>query len=330
MKTNYITDYIQTQAGKVPRVLSLLTFRDYLGAVMVRWSIKRNNYRVKPGIYAVGTPDENSDVFITANYKLSFDHLRKNLDGLNAWILVLDTKGINVWCAAGKGTFGTTELVNRIRLTELEKIVSHRKIILPQLGATGVSAYQVKAETSSSPSNLAVKSNSTPINTDSLNSVTLPIEKNRGFNIIFGPVRASDIKNFIRNGYQSTQEMRKVTFNFSDRIKLAPVDFVYARYKLLFVFVFVFIFIISGVTKSGINFNLAYDKGFSAIANIFLAYITGIAITPVLLHYIPVKMFAFKGLISGLALSFILLYFNKLGSNYFEISSWILIISGIS
>ena len=68
---------------------------------MVRWSIGRNNYKIEPGIYALGSPDKNSEVLVTANYKLSFDTLRKNLTGLNVWILVLDTKGINVWCAAG-------------------------------------------------------------------------------------------------------------------------------------------------------------------------------------------------------------------------------------
>ena len=55
---------------------------------------------------------------------------------MNAWILVLDTKGINVWCADGKGTFGTKELVHRISLHEIDKVISHRKVIVPQLGAT--------------------------------------------------------------------------------------------------------------------------------------------------------------------------------------------------
>ena len=114
-----------------------------MGAVMVRWGINRDNYRVNPGLYAVGTPGQESDVFVTANYKLSFDALRKNLAGVNGWILVLDTKGVNVWCAAGKGTFGTKELVNRIKLVLLEKVVNHKRLILPQLGATGVAAHNV-------------------------------------------------------------------------------------------------------------------------------------------------------------------------------------------
>jgi hypothetical protein len=85
--------------------------------------------------------------------------------------LILDTKGINVWCAAGKGTFGTDELVGRILKTGLSEIVSHRKLVLPQLGAPGVSAHEVTKQT--------------------------------GFSVVYGPVRAKDIKAFLDSGFQS-------------------------------------------------------------------------------------------------------------------------------
>ena len=65
------------------------------------------SYTVDPGLYALGKPDDSSPVLVTANYKMSFDRLREALPERDAWILVLDTKGVNVWCAAGKGTFGT-------------------------------------------------------------------------------------------------------------------------------------------------------------------------------------------------------------------------------
>ncbi len=328
MKTNYILDHIQTAVGKIPQVATKLSYKNHLGTLKVRWLIGRDNYKVEPGLFAVGNPTGLSNVFVTANYKLSFDHLRKNLVGLNAWILVLDTKGINVWCAAGKGTFGTKELINRIKLTKLDLIVTHRKLIVPQLGATGVSAHEVKEGTCNIQSGLVVASPTVQPDINSLNIEPSKINLNRGFNVIFRQVRASDIKSFIDNGYRSTNEMRKVTFNLLDRIKLTPVDFVYARYKLLAAFALVFI--VSGLNRSGISFSQAIDKGFSAILNIFLAYLAGIVITPILLPYLPFKKFAFKGLVCGLILSAILYCLNKLGDNYFEISSWILIISGIS
>ena len=71
---------------------------------MVRWGFNRDKYKVAPGLYKIGNPGFKSDVLLTANYKLTFDTLRKNLSGLNIWIQVIDIKGINVWCAAGKGT----------------------------------------------------------------------------------------------------------------------------------------------------------------------------------------------------------------------------------
>jgi hypothetical protein len=320
-----ITATIHTKVGEIKRVATQLNRVDKWGAIKLRWRIGRNNYQVEPGLYATGNPDENSDVFVTANYKLSFDHLRKNLDGINAWILVLDTKGINVWCAAGKGTFGTTELVNRIRITRLKEIIKHRRIIVPQLGATGVSAYKVKALTAP---NSDVKIQFSDQSTVQFQSVKNNLTVDRGFNVVFGPVRAADIKAFIANGYKTTEVMRKVTFSFYDRMKLIPVDFVYGGTKLLTALIL--IFILSGINARGISLHQAFQKGPVSAFYLFVAYITGIIVTPLLLPYIPGKMFAFKGLITGLFSAFILAFsFNK-GNITFETLAWFMLIPAIS
>lgn len=316
---------ISTEIGAINRVHTKLNLADKLGAVKVRWLIGRNNYRVLPGLYAVGNPTENSDVFVTANYKLSFDHLRKNLDGIDGWILVLDTKGVNVWCAAGKGTFSTEELIDKIWSTQLHKVINHRRLIVPQLGATGISAYRVRELTSSDGPTSRCAENYTSINFSNLNDC-LTVEK--GFQVVFGPVRADDIKEFIRNGYHSTPEMRKVQFTMADRIKLTGVDIVYARYKLLAAFAL--IFLLAGINASGFSLNQSIDKGLPAMLYIALAYLTGIVITPLMLPYIPVRMFAFKGMISGLVLSAILFLFNYLGSQWVLISAWVLLVTSVS
>jgi hypothetical protein len=320
-----ITGSIITKAGEIKQVSTRLNRTDKLGAIKVRWLIGRDNYRVVPGLYAVGNPTDKSDVLVTANYKLSFDLLRKNLDGIDAWILVLDTKGINVWCAAGKGTFGTQELVNRIWSTKLHKIISHRRLIVPQLGATGVSAHKVKELTSSDgPTSLCAAKNSS-FNFSSFDDC-LTVDK--GFHVVFGPVRAEDIKEFIANGYRATTEMRKVKFTMADRVKLTGVDIVYARYKLLAAFAL--IFLLSGINASGFNFNQSIEKGFTGMVYLTLAYSTGIIITPLLLPYIPVRMFAFKGLISGLILSAVLLLLHQFGNNMFTVVSWVMLIAAVS
>jgi hypothetical protein len=172
---------------------SEITSSNRLDHFLARVGINRMLHRVVPGLYALGDPKPASPVFVTGNYTLSFDALRSSLEGINAYILVLDTRGINVWCAAGKGTFGTAELVNRIQSTGLSKIIRHRKIILPQLGATGVSAYQVKQLC--------------------------------GFEVEFGPVRAEDLPDYLLT-HQATPQMRQVSFNLADRLVLAPIEMV--------------------------------------------------------------------------------------------------------
>ena len=178
----------------IPAVTTELSWNDYMGACKVRFGIGRMDYKVEPGLYKVNNPNRESPVLVSANYKLTFDTLRKNLVSLDCWLLILDTKGINVWCAAGEGTFGTGELVHRIEQTALAEVVAHRKLILPQLGAPGVSAPE--------------------------------ISKRTGFSIAYGPVRAADIKAFISAGMKATQEMRTVLFNFCDRLVLAPMEIV--------------------------------------------------------------------------------------------------------
>lgn len=156
--------------------------------------MNRSGHRVEPGLYALGNPTPSSSVFVTANYTLSFDALRSSLAGVDAHILVLNTRGINVWCAAGKGTFGTGNLVNAIENTRLRGVVNHRRLILPQLGATGVSAHEVKKRT--------------------------------GFTVEYGPIRAQDIPVYLKTG-NATQEMRQVRFNLADRAVLIPVELVH-------------------------------------------------------------------------------------------------------
>lgn len=168
--------------------------KNRLDHFLARWSWKRNEHIVEPGLYALGKPAMESPVFVTANYTLSFDALRSALKGVDCYILVINTYGINVWCAAGKGTFGTDELVNRIAVTGLANIVSHKKLILPQLGAPGVNAFEVT--------------------------------KRSGFKVEYGPIRAADIPEYLKSGGKAAPQMRRVKFPVADRVVLIPVELV--------------------------------------------------------------------------------------------------------
>lgn len=244
--------------NSIETVSTHLTFNDILGAWKVRWGIGRMTYTVNPGLYAIGNPDEASPVLVSANYKLTFDDLRKELTGLDCWLLILDTKGVNVWCAAGKGTFGTAEIVSRIEKTGLYEIVTHRKLILPQLGAVGVSAHEVK--------------------------------KQSDFSVEYGPIRASDIKEYLASGHKATEEMRTVKFTTKDRLVLTPIEFVSAAKKSLLIFGVLFLLNLFVSRPFGLQDFIIYAG----------AVITGAVLTPILLPVIPSRAFAWKGWLLGL------------------------------
>jgi acetyl-CoA decarbonylase/synthase complex subunit gamma len=245
-----------------------LRFADWLGTVKARLGIGRMHYDVPPGLYAVGSPSAGSPVFVSANYKMSFDHLRRALAGREGWILVLDTQGINVWCAAGKGTFGTDEIVRSIEATRLAEIVSHRVLLLPQLSAPGVAAHEVR--------------------------------KRSGFRVVYGPVRARDLPAFLDTGNKATPEMRRVTFNFLERLVLTPVEVV--NLPRPFLLALAALFFLAGLGRHGYSFREAIDHGVTAVSLLSLAFLGGAVVTPALLPWLPGRAFAMKGATVGLSL----------------------------
>lgn len=153
-------------------------------------------YMVPAGLYAIGTPVPDDEVLVTANYKMSYDIVRRALADRNVWLLVLETYGINVWCAAGKGTFGTGEVVRRVTESGLARVVSHRRLILPILGAPGVAAHQVAQRC--------------------------------GFSVSYAAIRADDLPEYLDNGMVTTVAMRQLTFTLYERLVLIPLEIVQA------------------------------------------------------------------------------------------------------
>jgi len=291
---------VETPAGSVPRVEARLTARDYLGAWRVRWGIGRGTYRIPPGLYALGSPDSNSDVLVTANYKLSFDKLRQALPGRAFWILVLNTNGVNVWCAAGKGTFGTAELVDRITASNLTDVVSHRRLILPQLGAPGVAAHDVKKES--------------------------------GFKVIYGPIRSRDIPAFMDAGLKATDEMRRKTFPVSERMAIIPVELVQSL-KILILVMATFFFL-SGLGQPYDYWANTSYSGILAVAATLAAVIGGTVLVPLLLPWLPGRAFSLKGMWAGLAVVIPLLFWlgNGLAGwpQCLETAAWLLMVPALS
>lgn len=268
--TNWICGLHNTTVGQVYRVATCRDRCDIKDNLKVRWSMFRMNYAIPPGLYAVGNPDEKSAVLVSANYKLSFDCLRRELTGFNLWILVLDTKGINVWCAAGKGSFGTAELARMVEATSLRELVSHRTLILPQLAAPGVAAHEVY--------------------------------RTCDFKVKYGPVRAAELPAYLRDGCKAEPEMRHPRFAMQDRLILTPIELTATLKPVLGLTMFFFLLnLISQLIRgNGISWIALPLETAADLIPYLIAFLIGTVCLPLMLPYIPGRAFSWKGCLLGL------------------------------
>jgi acetyl-CoA decarbonylase/synthase complex subunit gamma len=231
-------------------------------------------YLVPPGLYAIGAPDAASPVIVTANYKMTYDIVRASLAGRNVWLLILETFGINVWCAAGKGTFGTGELVRRIEQCGLAELVMHRQLLLPLCGAAGVKALEVRQRS--------------------------------GFSVRFTTHRAADLPAYLGAGMTPSGDMRELTFTLYDRLVLTPVEMVTALKKSLLLLPL--IFFAAAFSATG----LAPAIGLVAVAIYLAALFSGTFIAPLLLPWLPSRSFAVKGAVAGLVVALVIIFLTGL------------------
>ena len=242
---------------------------DRLGTAGARLGVIRRRYRVAPGLYAVGSPGPDSPVLVTANYKLSFDSLRFSVSGIDAWLLVADTRGINVWCAAGKGTFSAGEVSDLVRRSRLAEVVSHRRLVLPQLAAPGVTAREVTRDC--------------------------------GFSVRFGPVRATDLPAWLERDGQGDEAMREVTFTLAERAVLIPVELYLLARPLLGLVVLALC--LSGLGPGVFSPAAAVHRGVLLLGATGLGILAGAVLVPLLLPWLPARQFWLKGVYTGLAVA---------------------------
>ncbi len=249
----------------MPLVASTLSRRDRLGTLGARSGFLRNSYKITPGLYGLGNPTAESPVLVTANYKLTFDNVRSSLPCLNAWLLVVDTRGINVWCGAGKGTFSSEEIIYQVERERLAEVVSHRTLILPQLAAVGVAARKIK--------------------------------KGCAFHAIFGPVRIGDLPRFLEADGQADEAMRSVTFTLRERSALIPVEVCMLWKPLLFTFPV--IALCSGFGPGFYSPGLAVSRALLFLLATLVAILAGAVVAPLCLPWLPGRQFWLKGVLAG-------------------------------
>lgn len=263
---------LDTDIGPINILSTELSSNDNKSNFGVRLGIGRDDYAIPPGVYAVGNPTSKSPVLVTSNYKLTVDKLRCELKGLKIWILVINTKGVNVWCAAGKGTFSTEEIIFRIKKYKLNKLVSHNTLILPQLCAPGVSAYQ--------------------------------ISKYTGFKAIYGPIYAKDIRDYLKNKLAANEEMRRVKFDIGDRIAVSPIE-TFTSLKFL-PFIYLFFVVISLISGGKMLVETLTNSLLNTIPYA-VSMIIGSIVFPILLPFMPFRMFSLKSGVLGIICSVVVM-----------------------
>jgi NAD-dependent dihydropyrimidine dehydrogenase PreA subunit len=137
----------------------------------------------------VGNPDENSPVLVSGNYTLTVHRLLRVLRGFDCWLLVANSRGSNVWCAAGMNEYSEHDIIDAVNVAELSSVVKHKRIIAPPYAAPGVDVNVVKEQT--------------------------------GFRLIWGPTHLNDIPRYLTNLARRTYDMGLVQFGFQDRMEQA-------------------------------------------------------------------------------------------------------------
>lgn len=143
----------------------------------------------RSGLVKIGNPGRGSPVFLTCNYHLTVERVKRALKGMDCYLLVANSRGINVWCAATGGHFTNHDVISVLKTSGIEDLVDHRRVILPQLAASGIEAGV--------------------------------IQKRIGWKVIWGPVYAKDIPAFLNNNQEKTAKKRQVAFSWPQRIELA-------------------------------------------------------------------------------------------------------------
>ena len=165
-----------------------LTFRDRVANVASDISLYSTFFRAEPGLYRIGEPGPAAPLLVTANFTLTFNLVRRALAGLNAYVLVIDTRGINVWCAAAGGKFDAREVALSYRAFRLAEVPHREPAVLPKLAAAGVSKPE--------------------------------LEEVYGVASAYGPVYVRDVPAYVAAGYRKTPAMNRVDWGLAKRLEV--------------------------------------------------------------------------------------------------------------
>jgi acetyl-CoA decarbonylase/synthase complex subunit gamma len=89
--------------------------------------------QVDPKVYPIGEPDENSPVFVTTNFSLTYFIVSGEIEnaGLSAWLLIPECEGMSVLTAWAAGKFGGDQIGAFAKEVQLAEQTQNRKIVIP-------------------------------------------------------------------------------------------------------------------------------------------------------------------------------------------------------
>lgn len=147
------------------------------------------NFPCELGLREIGRPDARSPVFLSGNYTLTVHRLMKRLQPFDCYLIVANSKGSNVWCAAGMNEFNEFDIIDAINVSGIKEKVAGRRIIAPPYAAPGVDTKEVQRQT--------------------------------GFKLAWGPTHLDDLPAYIEANYRRTSEMTQAQFGLADRLEQA-------------------------------------------------------------------------------------------------------------
>ncbi|UYP44054.1 Ubiquinone biosynthesis O-methyltransferase, mitochondrial [Candidatus Lokiarchaeum ossiferum] len=147
---------------------------------------------IEPGIYKSGSPNKTSPILVTANYDYTYIKLMQKIKHTDAWVLCVDSRGINVWCAARGNDFGNQQIIEAVEATNISQVTDSRKLILPQLSAGGVAIPELPKKNSKFP-----------------------------FTVVYGPVWAKDTEDYLKlvGPKKKPEKMKRAHFSLKHRFR---------------------------------------------------------------------------------------------------------------
>jgi len=238
-------------------------------------------YPTKPGLIRIGNPGRTSPVLVTTNYDLTVRRMLRALKGLDCYLLVAPSAGIDVWCAATGGRFSIANVISILKTSRIGELVSHRRLILPQLSATGINIFELR--------------------------------KRSGWSAVFGPVRAEDIPEYLATRRRA-ESMIRVSFTVTERLEMATAMWgsLCLRYTLFPCLIFgwgiaPWFLVIVGILSVGVALGCFKLPGKTFVQKAgFLGLLGIVALVATLLFpWHPTTLFIIKGVVLAALASFL-------------------------